>query len=433
MTTPQADLSKLRFCVFDLETTGGNHDKDGIIEIGLVKIDQLEIVEEKSYLIKPEIKIPDFIQKLTSIRNKDVKDSPKIEEVIEDILEFMGDRILIAHNTSFDIPFFNSVLRRLNKEELENKSICTNLMTRYLMPSMLNSNLSSLSELFDIDHGKAHRALDDARATAKLIIKYLHFFEKKGIDKINHLYYPRNRYELDKIKVKSNDSISSTMSEIKCPSLVSIKGKEGILLNCIPLDGINNNKVEEFAKDSFEQINVQMFGSFIESFFHLIMACGKTKKDFYNEIIDQVIELYDINKDQYLKNLEKIKTKKFSKKENKFNRIIVSKHLVTGQMIVIHCGNLSVRNSLVFKIKAHKKKLTQFISSRVSRGKNSTSGLPPELAAIWLTVFEDPRFAKDFLITPSDLSTQGVNEFIQIVEDFSLKQNYPYKYPESYI
>ena len=68
------------------------------------------------------------------------------------------------------------------------------------------------------------------------------------------------------------------MSEIKCPSLVSIKGKEGILLNCIPLDGINNNKVEEFAKDSFEQINVQMFGSFIESFFHLIMACGKTKR-----------------------------------------------------------------------------------------------------------------------------------------------------------
>ena len=147
MTTPQADLSKLRFCVFDLETTGGNHDKDGIIEIGLVNIDQLEIVEEKSYLIKPDIKIPDFIQKLTSIRNKDVKDSPKIEEVIDDIIEFMGDRILIAHNTSFDIPFFNSVLRRLNKEELENKSICTNLMTRYLMPSMLNSNLSSLSEL----------------------------------------------------------------------------------------------------------------------------------------------------------------------------------------------------------------------------------------------------------------------------------------------
>ena len=112
---PSSRSIKTSLLRFDLETTGGNHDKDGIIEIGLVKIDQLEIVEEKSYLIKPEIKIPDFIQKLTSIRNKDVKDSPKIEEVIEDILEFMGDRILIAHNTSFDIPFFNSVLRRLNK------------------------------------------------------------------------------------------------------------------------------------------------------------------------------------------------------------------------------------------------------------------------------------------------------------------------------
>ena len=100
-------LSNLSFCVFDLETTGGNHQNDKVIEIGMVKIKNLEIVDTKSFLINPEIKIPSFIQKLTSIHTADVANSPKIELLIDEILNFMGDSILVAHNISFDIPFFN--------------------------------------------------------------------------------------------------------------------------------------------------------------------------------------------------------------------------------------------------------------------------------------------------------------------------------------
>ena len=100
-------IKNLDFCVFDLETTGGNHKNDKIIEIGLVKIKNMKIVEQKNYLIQPEIKIPEFIQKLTSITPDDVKDSPLIEDVMDELLEFMGDTILVAHNTSFDVPFFN--------------------------------------------------------------------------------------------------------------------------------------------------------------------------------------------------------------------------------------------------------------------------------------------------------------------------------------
>ena len=190
-------IKNLSFCVFDLETTGGNHEKDKIIEIGLIKIENLEIVAQKNFLIQPEIKIPEFIQKLTSIGPKEVKNARLIEDVIDDILDFMGDSILVAHNTSFDIPFFNSVLKRLGKPHLTNRNICTNLMTKHLIPNLLNSNLNYMSRIFGIKHKQAHRALDDAKATANLLLKYLHIFIKKNITKINHLYYPRNRYELD--------------------------------------------------------------------------------------------------------------------------------------------------------------------------------------------------------------------------------------------
>ena len=143
-------LNDLSFCVFDLETTGGSHLHDKIIEIGLVKIENLKITTHKSFLIQPEIHIPDFIQKLTSIRESDVNDAPLIEHVIDEILEFMGDSILVAHNTSFDVPFFNSVLRRLNRPELKNKSICTNLMTKYMIPNLLSSNLNYMCKIFDL-------------------------------------------------------------------------------------------------------------------------------------------------------------------------------------------------------------------------------------------------------------------------------------------
>lgn len=104
--SPLELVKSLKFCIFDLETTGGNHKTDKIIEIGLVKVENLEITKTKNFLIQPEMKIPDFIQKLTTITQSDVKLAPIIEDVIDEILEFMDDSILVAHNTSFDVPFF---------------------------------------------------------------------------------------------------------------------------------------------------------------------------------------------------------------------------------------------------------------------------------------------------------------------------------------
>ena len=76
-------LSSLKFCVIDLETTGGNPDTEKIIEIGMVKIENRKITEERSFLVNPQKDIPDFVQKLTGIRKADVEHSPKIEEVID--------------------------------------------------------------------------------------------------------------------------------------------------------------------------------------------------------------------------------------------------------------------------------------------------------------------------------------------------------------
>ena len=99
-------------------------------------MENLAITEELHYLINPERPIPPFVQKLTAISPKDLTNAPKIPDVIDEILDFIGTSIVVAHNVSFDLPFFNSVLKRLERPLLSNRSLCTHLMSQYLIPNI---------------------------------------------------------------------------------------------------------------------------------------------------------------------------------------------------------------------------------------------------------------------------------------------------------
>ena len=82
---------------------------------------------------------------------------------------------------SIDIPFLNGVLKKLRLPSLENKVICTNVMTKYMIPDIMSSNLNYMSQIFGIPHSQAHRAIEDARATGRLLLKYMDIFESKNI------------------------------------------------------------------------------------------------------------------------------------------------------------------------------------------------------------------------------------------------------------
>ena len=433
------DLNELEFCVFDLETTGGNHSKDGIIEIGIVIIKNKKIIEEKNYLINPKQKIPDFIQKLTSISDKDVENAPTIEEVIDQILDFMGDRILVAHNTSFDVPFFNSVLRRLGKNELENKSICTNLMTKYLIPNLLSTNLTYMSRLFKIEHGNAHRALDDAKASANLLLKYLDIFEQKNIEKLNHLYYPRNKYELDRIHLKksqhSKSNIHQIIKNIKTPFLCSIKGEKGTLDYIIPL--MPNKKSFQFLKEkidlldkSWEIISIQIFGSFSETYLNFIKYISKLKINDQKIIEEELLQLFEINKKYYEELKRNLKLKPDQTINSTIGSFIVTGHLVEDQYIIYNTQNLNAKNSLIFKYPAHQKKLQQFITSR-SNKKANLKNISIHFYSIFICILEKNH--ESILITKGPISKKVLPEILNEIQINLSKYEYGHHYPQNYI
>lgn len=434
-------IKPLDFCVFDLETTGGNHKNDKIIEIGLVKISNLEIVDKKSFLINPEIKIPDFIQKLTSITPKDVENAPRIEEVIDEILDFMKDSILVAHNTSFDVPFFNSVLKRLNLETLENKSICTNLMTKYLIPNLLNSNLNYMSKVFNIDHNKAHRALDDAYATAELLLKYLNIFINKEVKKINHLYYPRNKYELDRFHCKSKDrvqSIRDKLKQLQTPCLLTLKGENGIILHSLPMDSTTHEK--DYALSVLNEINwesatIRLFGSFLEAFSQFGNLYNKLDGPVKTEIIQK------LNEFNLPENINELKKEFLNDDKNREligkNSFIICPHLVPEQLIIYPLSSLHPKSSLIFRYPGHKKKLVQFISSRaqkISNNKLKKSNFAPPIQDFLNSYFiSQITVDKNAILFHKDFALKQQDDFMKKTESFLSQNNKTYNYPQKYI
>lgn len=436
------EIRKMNFCVFDLETTGGNHKNDKIIEIGMVRIENLEVVAEADYLIQPDIPIPDFIQKLTSITPEDVEDSPRIEEVIDEILKFMGDSILVAHNTSFDVPFFNSVLRRLGKPELENRSLCTNLMTKYLIPNLMNSNLNYMSKIFDIKHRKAHRALDDASATAELLLNYLKIFIDKKIQKINHLYYPRNRYELDRIhfkKEEGNETIKKKLSGMRTPGLITFKGENGVILFALPLR--NSTKEKEFIAShidsiDWEMITIRVYGPFLESLVHFSNLFNKLEPSVRTEVLKFLWE-------EHLPSLKmpvKIAEEEHSTEpvlDRKFGDFVITNHLVPEQMIIFPISSLHQKSCLIFRYPSHKKKLLQYInskSSRMSNNKLKKIHIHPGLKLFVDTYLKNSKENKsDLFIVNKNSPQKTPDEFLKSLEEFLANNPNTYNYPKEYI
>ena len=123
-------LEKASFTVVDVETTGLSANRNRIIEIGMVRIENLKIKKRFHSLINPQTIIPPFITSLTGISNEDVEDAPTFNEISESISEFIDNSVLTAHNFTFDWSFLNTEFIISGKEFYNEHSCCTLKLSR---------------------------------------------------------------------------------------------------------------------------------------------------------------------------------------------------------------------------------------------------------------------------------------------------------------
>lgn len=170
---PDQDLDNVKYCVFDLETTGGVPPLHRIIEIGACKMMGGEVVETYEALVDPERPIPDYVKKLTGIKNKDLANARNLEEVLEEFVKFSEGCVLVAHNASFDVNFINSECTRILGKPIDAPNLCTLKMSKFLVRECNSHKLEAMAEFFQVDLGPRHRALGDATMTAQILVQLI--------------------------------------------------------------------------------------------------------------------------------------------------------------------------------------------------------------------------------------------------------------------
>lgn len=156
------------YVVIDIETTGLSPNNCEIIELSALKVENNEIIDTFSSLVKPTAPIPEFIQELTGITNEMVSNAPIISEVLPSYLNFLGENILIGHNVTFDIGFIRYNCEKHLNCGLSNDYVDTLRISKKLIKNIDNHKLGALAVHFGIPQEAAHRALDDCRTTNEL-------------------------------------------------------------------------------------------------------------------------------------------------------------------------------------------------------------------------------------------------------------------------
>jgi DNA polymerase-3 subunit epsilon len=158
---------------FDLETTGLQIGKDRIIEIAIVKLLPDGSKQTFHSKVHPEIPIPLEISEITGIYDVDVLEAPKLKEIAQQIIDFVGDSDLTGYNCNkFDIPFIIEDFNRVGfLFDISQKQI---IDVQNIFHKMEPRNLSAAYQFYcNKELINAHSALADTEATLDILLAQL--------------------------------------------------------------------------------------------------------------------------------------------------------------------------------------------------------------------------------------------------------------------
>ncbi len=151
--------------VLDTETTGFSFHHDELTQIAAARMENGEITGWFNTFVNPGKPIPDDVQYLTNIHDDDVADAPTPEEALAQLVEFVGDAKVIAHNAEFDRTF--TTKHPSGYPLLTNQWIDSLDLTRIALPRMKSHRLIDLVKAFGAPVS-THRADDDVAATCAI-------------------------------------------------------------------------------------------------------------------------------------------------------------------------------------------------------------------------------------------------------------------------
>jgi len=165
----------MREIVFDTETTGlSPAGGDRMVEIGCIEmIGRIETGRHYHCYFNPERPMPSEAEAVHGLSEIFLSDKPRFADKAEELLEFIGDSPLVAHNASFDFGFLNHELERCGRGSVcMTRMVDTLVLARSRHPGAKHS-LDALCTRYGVDrsHRLKHGALLDAQLLAQVYIE----------------------------------------------------------------------------------------------------------------------------------------------------------------------------------------------------------------------------------------------------------------------
>ncbi len=188
------------FVAFDIETTGLNAQTDRMTEIGAILFAGSDIKETFNTFVDPQRHIPADITQLTGIRDSDVQGAPLEKEAMQQFMDFVGDRPIIAHNAHFDVGFMTAAAKRQGLR-FTPVFLDTLALSQALCPELKRFKLDIVSNHLGLPQFNHHRASDDAMVVARMMGKFLPMLRQQGartVDDIESVYHSLRRTDVAK-------------------------------------------------------------------------------------------------------------------------------------------------------------------------------------------------------------------------------------------
>ena len=177
-----------------VETTGTWIEKDKIVEIGMVK--HLPEGSKETYVkrVNPGMHIPESVSKITGIGDEDVKNAPLFSEIAREITDFIGDCDIGGFNVErFDLPILEREIVDAGLKFERGKRVIYDAQKIYNIHE--KRTLTAAYKFYcDKTLHNAHSALDDAEASAEILIEQAKKYgaSGEGIESLRGIDYERS-------------------------------------------------------------------------------------------------------------------------------------------------------------------------------------------------------------------------------------------------
>ena len=165
----------MREIIFDTETTGLDpNGGDRIVEFGAVElVDRFATGRTFHVYINPDRDMPAAAEKVHGLSSAFLADKPFFKDVVDDMMRFIGDATLVAHNASFDLGFLNAELKACKRGNIPADRVVDTLMIARRRHGAVSNTLDALCDRYGIDRSAradAHGALLDSQLLAEVYI-----------------------------------------------------------------------------------------------------------------------------------------------------------------------------------------------------------------------------------------------------------------------